>query len=58
MDTTRKTAEDNQHVEGVAKKAQTTWRKIVPTKPNAQTITITIMHFQELNIHKRGKSWR
>ena len=39
-------------MEGVAKKNQTIWRKIVPTKPNAQTAKRIIQHFQKLGREK------
>ena len=48
MDTTGRTAEDVKHVDGAAKGSQNTLRKIVPTKPNAQTAKKTILHFQDL----------
>ena len=60
MNTTGRAEEDVQHLEGVAKRTQTTWRKIVPMKPNAQTAKKTILHFQDLVTYKResGKLWK
>ena len=34
--------------EGVAKGTMTKWRKIVPLRPNAQTVKKTILNFQDL----------
>ena len=56
MDNTAKDAEDVRHVEGVTKGTQTTWRKIVPMKPNAQTTKKSFRIFKILwNIQMRGK---
>ena len=48
MDTIGKAAEDIWYVEGAAKETQTTWRKIVPMKPNAQTAKKIALYFQVL----------
>ena len=53
MDTTRKATEDVEHVKGIAKKTQTTKRKIISSKPIAQTVRRNRPAFQEL-IYKRG----
>ena len=54
MDTTRKASEDVQLVEGVTKKTQTTWRKIVPIKPNPETAKRIIVH--AIHIKEKKKS--
>ena len=56
METTKKAVEDIRHVKGVAKKIQTTWRKIVPIKPNIQTVKRIILYFEKLAIYTKEKT--
>ena len=53
MDTTRRAAEDVQHVEGVARKTQTIWRKIEHLVLLGQTAKRTSLSFQELIIYTK-----
>ena len=55
MDTTRRTAEDIQHVEGIVKKDPDYMAEDFPTEPNPQTAKRTIPQFQELAIY--AKEW-
>ena len=48
MDTTEKLAEDDRHVQSVAKRTQTTWRKIAQRKLNVRTADKTIRLIQDL----------
>ena len=47
--------EDVQHVEGVTKKTQTTWREIAQIKLNAQTVRKTTLLSQDLITYTKEK---